>query len=124
MACRRTCTCEADAPGTFHGQSAHFSGDGFSDMHFEVVALAPAEFADWLRRTRSAGGTLDDDTYRELSQQGVAAVAAFGDVAPGLYERIVAQALPPGPGPDTRRNGAAAERNAWVPGLAQTCSAN
>ena len=24
---------QADHPGTFHGLSAHFSGDGFSDMH-------------------------------------------------------------------------------------------
>ena len=33
---------QADEPGTFRGLSSHFSGDGFSDMHFDVVAL-PAD---------------------------------------------------------------------------------
>ena len=29
---------QADTAGIFHGLSAQFSGDGFSDMHFEVQA--------------------------------------------------------------------------------------
>ena len=29
----------ADEPGTFRGMSAHFSGDGFSDMHFAVRSV-------------------------------------------------------------------------------------
>src|SRR6267142_2668741 len=35
----------ADAPGTFLGLSSHYSGDGFSGMHFDVQALPPAQFA-------------------------------------------------------------------------------
>ena len=30
----------ADEPGTFRGMSAHFSGDGFSDMHFPVRSVS------------------------------------------------------------------------------------
>ena len=30
----------ANAPGEFHGLSAHFSGDGFSDMQFAVHCFA------------------------------------------------------------------------------------
>jgi len=33
----------ADRQGTFHGQSSHYSGDGFSDMHFDVHAVTPEQ---------------------------------------------------------------------------------
>ena len=35
----------ADAPGTFLGLSSHYSGDGFSDMHFDVQAVPAEQFA-------------------------------------------------------------------------------
>src|ERR1700743_1066542 len=38
---------QADEPGVFPGLAAHFSGDGFSDMNFEMHALPAAEFAAW-----------------------------------------------------------------------------
>src|SRR5262245_58760244 len=37
----------ADRPGSFQGLSAQYSGSGFSDMRFEVTAVAPADYADW-----------------------------------------------------------------------------
>ena len=44
----------ADEPGTYHGQSAHFSGDGFSDMHFPVRAVSarPSSTPGSRRRAR------------------------------------------------------------------------
>ena len=47
----------ADEPGTFRGMSAHFSGDGFPDMHFAVrsVSLArPAGLGGAQARPRSS----------------------------------------------------------------------
>src|SRR5262245_34854145 len=35
---------KADEGGTFRGLSSHFSGDGFSGMHFKVRALPAEEF--------------------------------------------------------------------------------
>ena len=35
---------QADKPGKFQGLSAHFSGDGFSDMHFDVHVVPPEQF--------------------------------------------------------------------------------
>ena len=43
---------QADKPGVYPGLSAHFSGDGFSDMHFDVHAVPPDEFADWVATAR------------------------------------------------------------------------
>jgi cytochrome o ubiquinol oxidase subunit 2 len=39
---------QADDPGTFAGLSAQFSGDGFSDMRFEVAAVPPQAFGRWV----------------------------------------------------------------------------
>ena len=56
-----------DRPGTTPGLSAQFSGDGFADMRFDVVALDQQGFEDWVRTTRSGGGKLDDQSYRQLA---------------------------------------------------------
>ena len=60
---------QADEPGTFHGLSAHFSGDGFSDMHFAVRAVRGDEFAAWVEATRGVGPTLDGAAYTALARQ-------------------------------------------------------
>src|SRR6202040_696404 len=59
----------ADAPGTFLGLSSHYSGDGFSGMHFDVRALPPAQFAAWIDATRNSGPILDAGTYAALARQ-------------------------------------------------------
>ena len=48
----------ADDPGTFRGLATQMSGDGFADMHFEVVAKTAPEFYDWLGQARGAGDEL------------------------------------------------------------------
>ena len=97
----------ADRPGVFYGLSSHFSGDGFSDMHFEVHALGGDQFEKWVKDTRNAGSTLDSNAYIHLSNQSSnVAPHSYGGVAPGLFEKIVSQKLPPGPGPRADRAGA------------------
>ena len=92
---------QADAPGIFRGLSSHYSGDGFSGMHFEVQALPPAEFAAWVEATRGKGPTLDGKSYTELSKQSLnTAPFTYGAAAPDLFKQIVSQQLPPGPGPE------------------------
>src|SRR3984885_9611487 len=60
---------QADAPGTFHGLSSHFSGDGFPGMHFDVHAVPAEEFSAWIETTRANGPTLDAASYTTLSRQ-------------------------------------------------------
>ena len=80
----------ADRAGTYPGLSAQFSGDGFSDMRFDVVALAPDAYTQWLTTTRARGGTLDAANYAHIAQPGtVATPATFGRVAPQLFEAVV-----------------------------------
>jgi cytochrome o ubiquinol oxidase subunit II len=95
---------QADAPGTFHGISSHYSGDGFSDMHFDVRAVPPEQFAAWIEETRNTGPTLDAASYAALAKQSMnTPPSTFRAVDPGLFHDIVTQKLPPGPGPQFGR---------------------
>jgi cytochrome o ubiquinol oxidase subunit 2 len=81
----------ADQPGTYKGLSAQFSGDGFSDMRFDLVASPPDEFEAWVRSTKAQGGTLDGGAYAALAQPSEAVKpATYADVAPGLFETVSA----------------------------------
>jgi cytochrome o ubiquinol oxidase subunit 2 len=95
---------QADQPGTFHGLASHYSGDGFSDMHFDVRAMPPDRFAAWIEGTRNTGPTLDSTSYAALARQSIdTSPFTFGAADPALFRQIVAQQLPPGPGPQTGR---------------------
>jgi cytochrome o ubiquinol oxidase subunit 2 len=81
---------QADHPGTYRGFSAQFSGEGFSDMHFDADAVTDEEFTQWLNAARSAGPELDAKSYADLAKPS-AAVAPFTyrSVAPGLFDSIL-----------------------------------
>jgi hypothetical protein len=65
-----------------------------------VRAVPPNEFTAWLERTRGSGTTLDAGGYTALAKQSInVAETTFGAVDPGLFQKILNQQLPPGPGP-------------------------
>ncbi|MGH6836637.1 MAG: ubiquinol oxidase subunit II [Methylocella sp.] len=95
---------EADAPGTFRGLSSQFSGDGFADMHFDVLALPAERFKTWIETTRAKGPTLNPETYAALAKQSTNVPPfTYRAVEPRLFQQVVTQKLPPGPGPQTGR---------------------
>jgi cytochrome o ubiquinol oxidase subunit II len=82
----------ADQAGTYKGFSAQFSGDGFSDMRFEVAALPADQFTDWIESTRTQGRTLDATAYAALARPSKAVVpVTYAPVAEGLFETISAE---------------------------------
>jgi cytochrome o ubiquinol oxidase subunit 2 len=90
----------AHEPGTFRGLATQISGEGFSDMHFEVEAMSPQDFYAWLGQVRGGGPALTPESYVELSKQCVVpAPFTFQTVSDGLFDKILDQTLPPGPGP-------------------------
>lgn len=94
-------------PGIYPGLSAHFSGDGFSDMHFDVAAVPVAKFAAWVEASRRGGTTLDRKTYMHLLQQSQHVPPfTYRAVQSGLFEQVATQTLPPGLGPEQGRGGA------------------
>jgi cytochrome o ubiquinol oxidase subunit II len=80
----------ADDPGTYRGMSAQFSGDGFSDMHFNVDAVSAERFAQWVDLARSAGPQLDAKTYADLAKpSGAVTPFTYRAVAPDLFGSIL-----------------------------------
>ena len=91
---------QADRPAELWGQSAHFSGDGFSDMQFEVKSVTPAQFAAWAGAARGGGPVLDRAAYDVLLRQSEKVpVGLYSSVDPMLFDDIVTQKIAPGPGP-------------------------
>jgi cytochrome o ubiquinol oxidase subunit II len=86
----------AEHPGDYPGLSSHFSGDGFSDMHFVVHALPALEFSAWLTSTREQGTVLDADSYAQLARASSAApTRRYKSVDPKLFEHILSQSTEP-----------------------------
>ena len=91
---------QADGPGVYPGLSAHFSGDGFPGMAFDMHAVSPEQFAQWAAATRVDGPSLDEAAYRRLlAQTQNISPYTYPSVQPGLFDDIVEQRLPPGEGP-------------------------
>jgi cytochrome o ubiquinol oxidase subunit 2 len=59
---------QADQAGTYEGLSAQFSGPGFSDMRFTLVADSGEKFASWVAEVRTHGGVLDGTTFAQLAR--------------------------------------------------------
>src|ERR1700730_1942690 len=80
---------QADQPGTYEGLSAQFSGDGFSDMRFDLVSTEAEAFKDWVNTTKTQGGVLDETTFEELVKPVKADGAqTYVRVSEGLFDRI------------------------------------
>jgi cytochrome o ubiquinol oxidase subunit II len=106
---------QADRPGVYPGLSAHFSGDGFPGMAFDVHAVSGEQFTQWSEATRATGPVLDEAAYRKLLKQSQNVTPyTYRSVQAGLFDDIVRQRLPPGEGPATAQSAASGP----VPALA------
>jgi cytochrome o ubiquinol oxidase subunit II len=92
---------QADQPGTFLGESAHFSGDGFSDMYFQVRSITDEEFAAWVAKTRASGPVLNQKSYDALSPQSRKVKPySYKAVDQSLFHNIAMGKIGPAPGPE------------------------
>jgi cytochrome o ubiquinol oxidase subunit 2 len=90
----------ADNEGTLQGLAAHFSGDGFPDMSFDVHVVSQLAFDDWVVSTSRTNSVLNNDSYWKLAQQSVETdTPTYRLDDPRLFEAIATQKIPPAPGP-------------------------
>jgi cytochrome o ubiquinol oxidase subunit II len=102
---------EADKPGTYLGFSGHFSGDGFSDMKFDSVAVPPDQFASWAAGVK--GMPLDRVAVATLLKQSRAvAPYTYRGVDDSVFDAIASRKSPPGEGPTGGQGGGPARQNA------------
>ncbi len=84
-------------PGRFEGQSANYSGAGFSYMHFPVDSVDDAGFARWVSEAKTSGRTLDPATYMQLEKPSERVPSMrFAAVTPQLFDRAVGMCVQPG----------------------------
>jgi cytochrome o ubiquinol oxidase subunit II len=99
---------QADRSGDYYGESAQFSGDGFSDMHFVVHAVSPARFDEWVGTARQSGIALDRAAYEALARESMKMrPVTYRAVDPGLFDAIASRQVAPQAGPKLGRGGPA-----------------
>ncbi|MDA7414785.1 ubiquinol oxidase subunit II [Xenophilus arseniciresistens] len=77
-------------PGEYKGMSSHYSGAGFSGMHFKFHGLSNEDFAKWVAKAKTEGQPLTREAYRELAKPSERnPVARFSTVEDGLYNRVL-----------------------------------
>lgn len=77
-------------PGTYKGIAAHYSGHGFSGMHFETRGVSDSEFEAWVAEVRTSPDMLNRQRYLEVEKPTEhVPVMHFAGVESGLYTAIV-----------------------------------
>ena len=80
----------ADQAGTYRGMSAAFSGEGFSDMHFDTVAASRVDFDAWVQAAKHAPESMDAARYRVVALPATAGVpTVYAGVEPDLFDGVV-----------------------------------
>jgi cytochrome o ubiquinol oxidase subunit II len=79
-----------NAPGTYRGFSANYSGAGFSGMRFAFQGMANDAFDAWVADVKAKGGALDRTGYLELERPSEnEAVRRYAAVDPQLFSAIL-----------------------------------
>jgi cytochrome o ubiquinol oxidase subunit II len=87
---------QGDTLGTFEGLSSHFSGDGFSDMHFDVHVVPPEQFSKWAQDAAGTDKSLDQASYGQIAKPSMNNPPATYRLAdPDLFQAIATQKIPP-----------------------------
>jgi len=86
----------ADQPGTYHGLSANWSGEGFSGMKFIAQSLSREDFDSWVAAVRQISSVFDTGEYDLLAlPSSHTPVRYFGHAQPGLYDYVVNKYMQP-----------------------------
>ena len=86
---------QADRIGVFPGRSAHFSGDGFPGMEFNVHSVPPEQFAAWTQAAHAGGQVLAARAYAQLSKPtSYVRPMTYSNVATGQFDAIVTGRAP------------------------------
>jgi cytochrome o ubiquinol oxidase subunit 2 len=82
--------------GVYRGWSTQFSGDGFSDMHFKVVAADRAGFDRWIEGLRQSGRSLDKPAYERLiAARGVEQATYYSSAQGDLFDYALQRGTKP-----------------------------
>ncbi len=86
----------ASKPGTFTGMNSQFSGPGFPEMHFKVIATSENDYQTWLKQVKQTGGKLNQAVFKHLEQPSTLnPVSYFASVQPDdLFDQVMHKFTP------------------------------
>lgn len=80
----------ADETGVYEGLNTQLNGDGFSDMHFPVHVVQPAEMQRWVGEVKKSSYHLTNAAYKELLNPSVADKPKFfSGVTANLFNQVI-----------------------------------
>ncbi len=83
--------------GDYWGQSAQYSGSGFSRMSFRFHGLSHEGFEQWVAKVRAGGERLEREAYLRLEKPSEAEpVRYYSSVENGLFGAILGMCVTPG----------------------------
>ncbi|TMV08455.1 cytochrome ubiquinol oxidase subunit II [Ruegeria sediminis] len=98
---------QANEPGKMQGRNMQFSGTGFPQQTFDVLAMTEADFDGWIERVRASDQALDDRSFAEISQPSIAApVTYFASAPQGFFAGLLAGSADMPHAADTTAEGA------------------
>lgn len=82
----------ADQPGRYIGRNMQYSGSGFSDQHFEALAMSQEDFDAWVAKVAASPEQLNAPTYDALAKpSSKVPVTYYSTIEPELFEKILAK---------------------------------
>jgi len=87
----------ANEPGTYKGISANFSGEGFSDMTFQVRATSQEQFNQWVKTVKQSPNKLTTESYDKLSQRSIKdPVRYYSSTTNDVFVAVMMKNMTPG----------------------------
>ncbi|GMA51163.1 quinol oxidase subunit 2 [Alicyclobacillus contaminans] len=68
---------QADKPGTYYGHGANFTGEGFANMQFDVIAKSQSDFEAWENQVKQTAPPLTETGYKNLTNPSVVSKASY-----------------------------------------------
>lgn len=85
-----------DKAGLYQGSATNFTGDGFSDMKFQVRASTKEEFDDWVGTVKQSSQKLTTLSYNDLIKPSeLHAVEYYAEANKDIFETVVMKSMMP-----------------------------
>lgn len=80
----------AEHPGNYEGLDTQYNGAGFSDMHFNVQVVSPAEMQQWINQTKLSTSHLTETEYATLLNPSMNnSPQLFSGISTNLFESVL-----------------------------------
>jgi cytochrome o ubiquinol oxidase subunit II len=80
---------QADKAGDYYGHGANFTGEGFTNMEFHVIAKPQSDFDRWAAQIKQTAPALTKAGYDKLVNPSVVSPASYSSYPEGLFTDIV-----------------------------------